>query len=895
MKAGKKLMRVAAVTLSVALGCGTLGMITACGNSTDTLVIMTEELNGLFNPFFSTTGTDMSVVGQTQLSMLSTNGEGGVAFGDSEAVVVKDYESKRVGTQTEYDFVIKNGITFSDGVPLTMNDVMFSIYVYLDPAYTGSTTMYSTKIEGLQAYRTQQSSSGSGSEEDAALNNSALGRANNRILELVNLFQSTGRQGSGANVTYEADEATMRDAISRYTPSAGYKLSIGEESMSDEAAREQLLADYNKTLEVFREELENDFNASKDSYTGAPYTNVDSDGDGKVEVTNDTGVKFDEVVSFMYTEGYVELEYYKDPETNKEDKNRIVKVTKNYNASTVEVSDKEQARQKAIDYVYNDNVTSKFHLILTGWATANTMLTDFTAKAKDVILHDRLQNGELAVKNISGIQSLGHNSSETQVTVNGHDYKVAREHNADGTPKNADEYDVLRIRIDGTDPKAIWNFGFSVAPYHYYSDPDKYPVDLTANQFGVEWASFDFMTKVIQGNNSNGVSKNKVPLGAGPYVASDEKGSDSPTASGFNNSNIVYYKANESFLLGAPKIKKMCYQVVSSSNALNQLEKGSVHFVEPQFTKANSDRINNELKKKGFDSVSTWQLGYGYIGINAGKVPSLPLRKAIMSAMNIKLALDYYEAGTVANISWPMSLVSWAYPRTAGNKLDPANPLKNDLKDNEHAYTMFSDDETAKAQIRDFMSQANASQGDSRLTLRFTIAGSNLTEHPCYAVFKHAADLLNECGWNVEVLPDTNALIKLSTGSLAVWAAAWGSTIDPDMYQVYHKNSTATSVYSWGYREILNQQSRYHEENEILNVLSQKIDEARETDVQSERADLYKEAMKCVLDLAVELPVYQRQTLYAYNTKVINKDTLPKEINSYTSPLDKIWEIEFAK
>ena len=54
--------------------------------------------------------------------------------------------------------------------------------------------------------------------------------------------------------------------------------------------------------------------------------------------------------------------------------------------------------------------------------------------------------------------------------------------------------------------------------------------------------------------------------------------------------------------------------------------------------------------------------------------------------------------------------------------------------------------------------------------------------------------LLEECGWKVNIEPDINALTKLSTGSLAVWAAAWGSTIDPDMYQVYHKNSTATSV-----------------------------------------------------------------------------------------------------
>ena len=49
--------------------------------------------------------------------------------------------------------------------------------------------------------------------------------------------------------------------------------------------------------------------------------------------------------------------------------------------------------------------------------------------------------------------------------------------------------------------------------------------------------------------------------------------------------------------------------------------------------------------------------------------------------------------------------------------------------------------------------------------------------------------------------------------------------------------------------------------------------------------------MKLVLDLAVEMPVYQRKNLYAFSTKVrgFNKD-----VNPYTSPLEKIWELELV-
>ena len=84
------------------------------------------------------------------------------------------------------------------------------------------------------------------------------------------------------------------------------------------------------------------------------------------------------------------------------------------------------------------------------------------------------------------------------------------------------------------------------------------------------------------------------------------------------------------------------------------------------------------------------------------------------------------------------------------------------------------------------------------------------------------------------------------------------------------------------------------EELDILDDLADLIDAARETNDQKTRADLYMKAMGYILDLAVELPVYQRDVLYAYNANVIKAESLPSEINPYSSPLDRIWEIEFV-
>ena len=148
-------------------------------------------------------------------------------------------------------------------------------------------------------------------------------------------------------------------------------------------------------------------------------------------------------------------------------------------------------------------------------------------------------------------------------------------------------------------------------------------------------------------------------------------------------------------------------------------------------------------------------------------------------------------------------------------------------------------------------------------------------------------------GWDVEVVCDTQALTKINTGALQVWAAAWSSALDPDMYQVYHKDSTATSTLAWGYNYLKTSGSA--EELDILDELSELIDQARETDDQAVRTELYEEAMGYILDLAVELPVYQRDVLYAYNAKVIDSESLPKTINPYSSPLDRIWELKFAE
>ena len=899
----------------------------------DSIVLMAEEMSGLFNPFYATSGADMDVVGMTQIGMLSTDRNGNPVANDEEPTVVKAFNFEMVGEgdnqQTVYTFVLKNGIKFADGKPLTMNDVLFNMYVYLDPSYTGSSTMYSTDIVGLREYRLQRSVSddNAADEEVAGLNNTARTYAKTRVELLYQLYME---------LVDAYDEAEKEDVISAiegydFRPDAG-ELKDGyidavlpsyeQEDKGNEYYRAQLKEDYQLLLDTFKDELESDYKAAKESFdlTVEPYKAWAS------TFQND-------VFKFFFYEGIIQPTYA----NNGKDKTKIIGFSNGYEELVASKDTMEKALAYAYDYFTVEDIF--------GFATYNTLVTKYTAEAMDILLHEQLydETGSatgLLYKNISGIKSLGHLTEGTpvpQVTLRNYStkengevdntlpevtYKVAQEHNEDGTPKNTDEYDVLQITLNGVDPKAVYNFGFTVAPAHYYGSADgtgnDVDIDIQNNKFGVDWASSDFQSKVIQSQRNV-----EVPMGAGAFQATNLNNDDNPKGSEFWSSNIVYFKRHDDFLMGTPKAEKLRLQVVSASNAIGQLAAGAVDYITPQFTSVNSATLKN-MEKDGFTTLSSWQLGYGYVGINAGKIDNVYVRRAIMTAMQVELATEYYDVNTCLPITWPMSKVSWAYPKENPNIVTSKNV------DNGKEWTRWEDVKLTEAdagksteekfpetiaKIKDLMTQAENSGYTGNYDFTFTIAGSSISEHPTYTVFRQAEEILNACDWQVDVKADSQALTKLATGSLEVWAAAWGSTVDPDMYQVYHFDSTATSTFAWGYREIkdgsagdhnypdgwvtvgdklneLNPGMSIADEYDLIKALSLLIDAGRETLVKSDRKAIYEEAMKMVLDLAVEMPVYQRQTMYAFNSKTVKG--FSENVNPYSSPLEKIWELELV-
>lgn len=335
----------------------------------------------------------------------------------------------------------------------------------------------------------------------------------------------------------------------------------------------------------------------------------------------------------------------------------------------------------------------------------------------------------------------------------------------------------------------------------------------------------------------------------------------------------------------------------------------------PNATRQNTNRLNNYQDTLSSTRVMT--NGYGYVGINAGKIPDVWLRRAIIMAMDTTIISNgYYNGGLCELIYRPMSLTSWAYPKGATAFRTEDGSIDYTFYHSENS-SQTLDNQAAAQKIAEMLSKHGYSVNGGQVLggpgstgalqkLTFTVAGES-NDHPAWQMFKNAEEILESIGFEVDVKTDAFALTKLSNGELAVWAAAWSSTIDPDMYQVYHKDSMASSTYNWGYREIKSgavssQFAQYVQpgydydyEKGLIDDLSDYIDAARAVIDQNTRADIYSAALDLVMELAVEMPTYQRNDLTVYNSAKIDKDTLNPNPTANDDLFSKIWEVGYIR
>ena len=425
---------------------------------------------------------------------------------------------------------------------------------------------------------------------------------------------------------------------------------------------------------------------------------------------------------------------------------------------------------------------------------------------------------------------------------------------------------------------AIYQLQMEIAPMHYYGDASLY--DYDNNSFGFP-----------KGDLSLVRAKTSTPMGAGPYIFKEY------------SDGVFYTDANPNYFLGAPKNGHVNMKETQEADKITGIQSGALDISDPSYSLEVRNQIADINGADGDDgAIITTRLmdyrGYGYIALAAGNVKvgddpasqeSKDLRKAIMTVLSAYRdeGIDSYYGETASVINYPISNTSWAAPQVTDDGYQIAystdvegNAIYTADMSTEDKYTAALNAalgyfEAAGYTVENGM--VTAAPEGAAMEYTVNIGGSGNGDHPTFQVLTNAAAALKTIGFNLivnDMAQAADLFASYKSGEAEGWVAAWQSTNDPDMYQLYHSKGS----------------TNYYEINDA--DLDELIIAARQTTDQEARKAMYKEAMEIILDWGVELPVYQRSEASTFSSERIVIDSIPKDMTPYWTYLSEIEQIQ---
>ena len=792
----KKLL---AMLLAAVMLLSVMGAVAETADQGTPLVVATSTLSEKFSPYFADTAYDQDVVNMTQASMMTTDRTGGIIYngieGETHAYNGTDYTYYGTGDLsvdfdeatniTTYTYKMREDLKFSDGEPMTIDDVIFNYYVFLDPAYNGSTTLNSYDILGLQAYRTQI--------PEASLDEV------NAVIDAV--------KAAGFDYTVQEGDPFTQEAYDAYYNKINELWASDVQGIVD-YVYENYGPDYSEPMlgKTYEEVGEND---GLKVALGMMLWGFGSANDDLTVMTASNGAEFN-----LAEEQYPTIEDY-------------VAATKEAYAGDFDA------------YAATESATG-------------TTSDEANAALSDQIVADLNIDVSAGVPNIEGI-------------------------------KRVDDYTV-QVLVNGYSAPAVYSIlGLSIAPMHYYGDPEQY--DYENNKFGHPFGDLS----LIQ-------SKNAEPMGAGPYKFVKYE------------NRVVYYEANENYYKGAPEIKSFQYKETQATEVATAVQTGTADGGEMTGSKSNFEMLrsfndNGEVTGNVVTTYSVANLGYGYIGMNAdtmnvagepGSDASKNLRKAFATILSVyrDTAIDSYYGDAAAVINYPISTTSWAAPQATDEGYKVA--FSTDVDGNDIYTAEMTQEEKYDAALQaaiGFLKAAGytfdeesgkfteAPEG-AALSYEAIIPGDGTGDHPAFAILTDAKNALEQIGIELKINDpaDSNVLWDaLDAGTQNMWCAAWGATIDPDMYQVYHSSGIVGRGGS--------DSNHYHIQSDTLDQL---IVDARQSDDQDYRKQVYKAALDEIIDWAVEVPTYQRQNIVIASSERVDIPTVTGDVTTFWGWLSEV-------
>ena len=424
----------------------------------------------------------------------------------------------------------------------------------------------------------------------------------------------------------------------------------------------------------------------------------------------------------------------------------------------------------------------------------------------------------------------------------------------------------------------IYQLQLPIASLDYYGDRSLY--DYDNHSYGFK-----------KGDLSKVRSVTSAPMGAGVYTFN--KYSD----------GVIYLDANPNYYEGEALIKHVNMKETQEADKITGVQAGTIDISDPSYSleAANQIATINGGDSDLDGSVITTRLkdfrGYGYIALSAENVKvgndpaseeSKDLRKAIMTVIAAYRdeGIDSYYGDTATIINYPMSNTSWAAPSVTDDGYKIA--YSTDVDGNEIYTSDMSGDTKYAAALQAALGyfeaagytvengQVTAAPAGAKMEYTVNIGASGNGDHPSFQVLTNAAAALKTIGFTLTVNDLANASDLYSSYQSGVaegWVAAWQSTNDPDMYQLYDSNGS----------------TNYYKIND--SDLDELIEAARQTTDQDDRKAMYKEAMEIILDWGVELPVYQRSEATIFSSERVDTTTIPNDMTpywTYQSEINKI-------
>ena len=428
----------------------------------------------------------------------------------------------------------------------------------------------------------------------------------------------------------------------------------------------------------------------------------------------------------------------------------------------------------------------------------------------------------------------------------------------------------MTVHMTSYDATAIYNMSFDINPMHYYGDESLY--DYDNNMFGF-----------TKGDLSIVKAKNSAPLGAGPY-----------TFEGYAN-GVVTLKANPTYFKGEPATEILLMQESVDSDYVPGIVTGTYDVASPSINDATVAAIkdansNGELQGDTLHAVLVDYRGYGYLGINADLVnidgdpasdASKALRKGFMTLFAVyrDTVINSYYGDRASVIQYPISNTSWAAPKPADEGYKNAysvdvdgNPIYDSSMSEEQRYEAAKNAAIGYFKAAGFtFDEATGTFTDAAQTYEVMIPGQGQQDHPAYGVAVAASEVLESLGIKLQV-NDVGTSVwnnALESNTAMMWAAAWQSSVDPDMTQVYsganaHGNGTNSNHYSV--------------DDPALDDL---IARGRASADTEERKSIYKDAMEIILDWGCELPLYQRKDCTVFSAERVDIDSIPGDMTPY--------------